>query len=84
MQAHGRRVTIPSYQVRPEDVVAVQEKARKQARIQDSLTVAEQIGFPEWVDVDVGKMTGTFKTVPERAELPPDINEQLVVELYSK
>ena len=81
---NGQCVNIPSYQVRPEDVVAVREGARKQARIQDSLTVAEQIGFPEWVDVDVSKMEGTFKTVPEREELPPDINEQLVVELYSK
>jgi len=81
---NGQCVNIPSYQVRPEDVVTIQEKARKQARIQDSLTIAEQIGFPEWVDVDVSKMTGTFKSVPERAELPPDINEQLVVELYSK
>jgi len=81
---NGQSVNIPSYQVRPEDVVTIHEKARKQARIQDSLTIAEQIGFPEWVDVDVGKMAGTFKSVPERAELPPDINEQLVVELYSK
>ena len=84
VSVNGSCVNIPSYQVRPEDVVAIQEKARKQARIQDSLTVAEQIGFPEWVDVDVSKMTGTFKSIPERAELPPDINEQLVVELYSK
>jgi small subunit ribosomal protein S4 len=81
---NGRCVNIPSYQVRPDDVVAVLEKARKQARIQDSLTIAEQIGFPDWVDVDSGKMTGVFKSVPDRSELPPDINEQLVVELYSK
>ena len=81
---NGSCVNIPSYQVRPEDVVAVREKSRKQARIQDALAVAEQVGFPEWVDVDVSKMEGVFKTIPERAELPPDINEQLVVELYSK
>ena len=81
---NGQCVNIPSYQVRPEDVVAVREASRKQARIQDSLTVAEQIGFPQWVDVDVSKMEGVFKTIPEREELPPDINEQLVVELYSK
>lgn len=81
---NGRCVNIPSYQVRPEDVVAVREKSRTQARIQDSLTIAEQLGFPEWVDVDSGKMAGVFKSVPDRSELPPDINEQLVVELYSK
>ena len=81
---NGRSVNVPSYQVRPNDLVAVREKAKKQARIQDSLTVAEQYGFPEWVDVDAGKMQGVFKSVPEREELPPDINEQLVVELYSK
>jgi small subunit ribosomal protein S4 len=65
-------------------VVAIREKSKKQARITDSLTVAEQYGFPDWVDVDVGKMEGTFKTIPEREELPADVNEQLVVELYSK
>lgn len=84
IQVNGKCVNIPSFQVKPEDVVAVREKSRNQARIQDSLTVAEQIGFPEWVDVDVGKMEGVFKAVPDRDELPPDINEQLVVELYSK
>ena len=81
---NGRCVNIPSYQIKPSDVVAIREKAKQQARIQDSLTVAEQYGFPDWVDVDTGKMEGVFKTVPEREELPPDVNEQLVVELYSK
>lgn len=81
---NGQGVNIASYQVKPEDVVSVREKSQKQARIQDSLSVAEQIGFPEWVDVDVSKMTGIFKSIPDREELPPDINEQLVVELYSK
>ena len=81
---NGRCVNVPSYQVQPEDLVAVREKSRKQARIQDSLSVAEQVGFPEWVDVDVSKMEGVFKSIPDREELPPDINEQLVVELYSK
>ena len=81
---NGSCVNVPSYQVQPEDTVAVREKSRKQARIQDSLSVAEQVGFPEWVDVDVSKMEGVFKSVPDRGELPPDINEQLVVELYSK
>lgn len=84
VMVNGSCVNIPSYQVKPSDVVAIREKAKKQARIQDSLTVAEQYGFPDWVDVDVGKMEGTFKTIPEREELPQDVNEQLVVELYSK
>lgn len=84
IQVNGQCVNIPSYQVKPEDLVAIREKSRKQARIQDSLSVAEQVGFPDWVDVDVTKMEGVFKTIPDRDELPPDINEQLVVELYSK
>jgi small subunit ribosomal protein S4 len=81
---NGRCVNIASYQIKPSDVVAIRDKARKQARIQDSLAVAEQYGFPDWVDVDTSKMEGVFKAVPEREELPPDVNEQLVVELYSK
>ncbi len=84
IMVNGRCVNIPSYQIKPSDIVAIREKAKLQARIQDSLTVAEQYGFPDWVDVDTGKMEGVFKTVPEREELPPDVNEQLVVELYSK
>ena len=84
VMVNGRCVNIPSYQIKPSDTIAIREKARKQARIQDSLAVAEQYGFPDWVDVDTGKMEGVFKAVPEREELPPDVNEQLVVELYSK
>lgn len=84
IEVNGRCVNIASYQVKADDVVSVREKSRKQARIQDSLSVAEQYGFPEWVDVDSSKMQGVFKSVPEREELPPDINEQFVVELYSK
>ena len=84
IQVNGNVVNIPSYQVSPKDVVAVREKARKQVRIQDSLAIAEQLGFPEWLEVDSKKMEGQFKTAPERADLPADINESLVVELYSK
>jgi small subunit ribosomal protein S4 len=84
IQVNGQCVNIASFQVKPEDVICVREKSRKQARIQDALSVAEQVGFPEWVDVDVSKMEGIFKSIPDREELPPDINEQLVVELYSK
>ena len=81
---NGSTVNIPSYMVKPSDVISIREKSKKQVRIQDSLAVSEQIGYPEWVEVDSKKMEGTFKSVPERTELPPDINEQLVVELYSK
>jgi small subunit ribosomal protein S4 len=84
IQVNGRTVNIPSYQVKPTDVVSVREKARKQVRIQDSLTLAEQFGFPGWIDVDTKKMEGVFKSVPERSDLPAEINESLVVELYSK
>jgi len=84
IMVNGRVVNIPSFQVRPNDRISVREGAKKQLRIQDALNVAEQVGFPEWVDVDTKKMEGVFKAVPERSELPPDINEQLVVELYSK
>jgi small subunit ribosomal protein S4 len=81
---NGQVVNIPSFQVAADDMVSVREKARKQVRIQDSLAIAEQLGFPDWVDVDSKKMEGRLKTVPERADLPADINESLVVELYSK
>ncbi len=77
-------VTIPSYQVKAGDVVAIREKARKQLRIQSSLNVAQQVGLPEWVEVDDKQLRGVFKTVPARDDVLPDINENLVVELYSK
>ena len=81
---NDRIVNVASYQVRPNDVVLIRDQSRSQARIQDSLSVAEQYGFPHWVEVDVSNMRGVFKAVPERRDLPPDVNEQLVVELYSK
>ena len=81
---NGRTVNIPSYQVSPQDEIAITEKARKQVRINDALTLAEQRGIPDWVDVDVKKMFGVFKRVPDRDELSAEINESLVVELYSK
>lgn len=84
IQVNGRCVNIPSYQVKPTDIIAVRDKCKKQSRIQDSLAVAEQYGFPEWIEVTASKMEGVIKTIPERTDLPPDINEQLVVELYSK
>ena len=81
---NGRGVNIPSYQVQPEDTVAVRERSRQQLRIRDALNVAEQYGLPDWVEVNGKTMEGVFKAVPERGELPAEINEQLVVELYSK
>ena len=84
IEVNGVAVNIPSYHVSPDDVVSVREKSRKQLRIQDALNAAEQIGLSDWVEVDVKKMQGKFKSVPERDDLPPDINESLVVELYSK
>lgn len=84
VMVNGRTVNIPSFSVKPSDVVTVREKARNQVRIQDALAVAEQLGFPEWIEVDTKKMEGVFKNVPERDDLPAEINESLVVELYSK
>ena len=84
IQVNGKIVNIPSYVVSASDIVSVREKSRKQARIAESMALAEQVGFPDWVDVNQTKFEGTFKALPERSELPPDINEQLVVELYSK
>ena len=81
---NGSAVNIPSYQVQATDTVTVREKSRKQVRIQDALALSEQFGFPEWVEVDAKKMEGVFKSIPERSDLPADINESLVVELYSK
>jgi len=77
-------VNIPSYQLSSEDVVSVREKSRQQVRIKDALELAQQRGVPDWVDVDAKAMRGVFKNAPERAELPAEINESLVVELYSK
>lgn len=82
---NGRVVNIASAQVKPGDVVAIREKSRKQLRIQESIGIARDLDLvPDWVDVDFDKMEGVFKGVPERNDLPPDINESLIVELYSK
>ena len=81
---NGKRVNIPSYQLRQGDIVEVVEKARAQLRIKGAVEAAEQRGFPEWVEVDSKAMKGVFKAMPQRSELPATINESLVVELYSK
>ncbi len=84
IMVNGKIVNVASYMVGPSDVVSVREKSRKQARILESMSLAEQIGFPDWIDVNHSLFEGTFKAFPLRSELPPDINEQLIVELYSK
>ena len=81
---NGKVVNISSYPVQPGDVVSVREKAKKQLRVQSALAIAEQRGEPIWVEVDAGKLEGTFKSRPDRQDLPGEINENLIVELYSK
>jgi len=81
---NGKLVNIPSALVKAGDIIAATEKAKGQLRIQDSLQLAEKVGFPSWVEVDVKKTSGTFKGAPDRSEFGQDINESLVVELYSK
>lgn len=81
---NGKGVNIPSYQVKPGDVISIRERAREQGRIIDALKQAEDRGWVDWVEVDAKGMSGEYKRVPDRDELPSDINEQLVVELYSK
>lgn len=84
VEINGSVVNIASYQVAAGDVVAIREKSKTQLRIKSSLEIAGQIGFPDWVQVDTTKMVGTLKSLPERDDILPDINENLVVELYSK
>ena len=84
IEVNGKPVNVPSYLLRATDVVAVREKSRAQLRIKSSLELAEQNGFPSWVEVDAKNFKGTFKQLPDRAEFASAVNEQLVVELYSK
>ncbi len=81
---NGKRVNIPSYQVRPNDVIEVAQRAKNQLRVKAALEAAVQRGFPEWLEVDAAAMKGIFKSAPDRSELPSEINESLVVALYSK
>jgi len=81
---NGKVVNIPSYQVQAGDVVSVREKAQKQLRVQSAMSLASQRGHVDWIDVNEDKFEGTFKSSPERADLPSEINESLIVELYSK
>jgi small subunit ribosomal protein S4 len=81
---NGQVLNIPSALVKATDVVSIRDKSKKQARVVDSLNLAEQQGFPDWVSVDKTKMEGVFKKMPDRSDLSADINESLIVELYSR
>ena len=84
IMVNGRSLNVPSAILKAGDVVSVTEKSKAQLRIVDALQLAEKVGLPSWVEVDAKKMAGTFKGAPERSEFGQDINESLVVELYSK
>ena len=81
---NGQSVNVPSFQVGAGDKISLTEKARKQLRVQSAMDIAEQLGHADWVDVDPKKLEGVFKSAPARSDLPAEINEHLIVELYSK
>ncbi len=82
---NGKKVNVPSYQVREGDEVTLTERAQKQLRVQEAASLADSMDLrPMWVEVDTKKFTGVFKSVPDRGDLPSDINESLIIELYSK
>jgi small subunit ribosomal protein S4 len=81
---NGHSVNIPSYMVKVGDVLAIREKSKKQTRVAEALQLAQQVGMPSWVDVSIEKSEGTFKAVPDRDLFGADINESLIVELYSR
>ncbi|MFA4913969.1 MAG: 30S ribosomal protein S4 [Alcaligenaceae bacterium] len=84
VELNGRTADIPSMLVKAGDVVAIREKSKSQARIKEALDLANGIGLPQWVEVDISKLTGTFKQAPDRADVARDVNESMVVELYSR
>ena len=84
VSVNGKTLNIPSYQVKEGDVVALRDKAKSQLRVQNSLNIAAQRGVSEWLEVNNDKREGVFKRVPDRSDLAADINENLIVELYSK
>lgn len=84
VMVNGKRVNIPSYQVRPQDIITLTDGAREQIRVRAAVEAAEQRGVSEWLDVDFKAMKGTYKAVPDRSELPGEIDESLVIALYSK
>ncbi len=82
---NGSQVNIPSYQAQPGDVISLSEKARNQLRVKESITLSQEMDLVAvWMEVDNDKMEGIYKTYPDRLDLPADINESLIVELYSK
>ena len=84
VEVNGKVVNIPSAQVKAGDSISIREKSRKQLRIQSAIDIASQVGLPDWVEVDAKKMAGILKSLPHREDILPDVNENLVVELYSK
>ena len=84
MTVNGKSVNIPSYMVKTGDVIAVRDKSKKQNRIAEALQLAQQVGMPAWVEVSIDKAEGTFKAMPDRDQFGADINESLIVELYSR
>lgn len=84
VMVNGKTLNIPSYQVQEADVISLREKAQKQVRVQNALALAEQYGFADWINVDTKSLKGIFSRIPDRSDLPADINESLIVELYSK
>lgn len=84
IEVNGHTADIPSMLVNAGDVVAVREKAKKQLRIKESIDLATDIGLPQWVEVDASKLSGVFKQVPDRSDVARDVNESMVVELYSR
>jgi len=84
VMVNGRTLNIPSYQVQEADEIALRDKAKKQIRVQNALALAEQYGFVDWIQVDTKALKGLFNRIPDRSDLPADINESLIVELYSK
>jgi small subunit ribosomal protein S4 len=84
MTVNGKSVNIPSYMVKTGDIIAVRDKSKKQTRIAEALQLAQQVGLPAWVEVSLEKAEGTFKAVPDRDQFAADVNESLIVELYSR
>jgi small subunit ribosomal protein S4 len=84
MTVNGKPVNIPSFSVKAGDLIAVRDKSKKQTRIAEALQLAQQVGLPSWVDVNIDKAEGAFKSVPDRDQFAADVNESLIVELYSR
>jgi small subunit ribosomal protein S4 len=84
IKVNGESVNIPSYQVAAGDKIEISDKAKAQPRIKNAVSMASQVGFPEWVEVDDQALVGTLKNLPARDDILPDVNENLVIELYSK